>query len=140
MMLAWFLPIPAAEARDVFDGPVYATVDRIVDGDTIAVSARIWVDQDLRVLVRLRCVDAPELRAKCRHERDLAKRAKSYVRAALSSGKVTLTNISGGKYWGRVLADITTTDGNNVGASLLRHGLARSYRPKQRRSWCGADH
>ena len=140
MTLVWFLPISAVEARDVFDGSVHATVDRVVDGDTIAVNARIWVNQDLRVIVRLRGVDAPEMRAKCHQERHMAKRATSYVRAALASGKVTLTNISGGKYWGRVLADITTTEGNNVAAALLRRGLARPYKGRKRSGWCGVSH
>jgi len=128
----------AADARNHFEGPVQAAVDRVVDGDTIAVIARIWVNQSLSVLVRVRGIDAPELRGRCEAERQLARRAKAYVRAALASGEVRLTNISGGKYWGRVLADVTTTEGNSIAAALLRNGLARPYQGRKRAPWCGA--
>ena len=43
-----------------FKGPVAATVERVIDGDTIEVKAQIWIDQELRVAVRLAGVDAPE--------------------------------------------------------------------------------
>ena len=127
----------AAKAR--LAGPVLAQVERVVDGDTIAVKVRIWVDQELRVLVRIRGIDAPETRGRCADETRRAKRASAYVAAALASGRVELTNISGGKYWGRVLADVRTSEGRDVGAALLKVGLARPYRGKRRNSWCAVS-
>jgi len=136
MAAGFFLLNSAASARDPFEGPVLAVVDRVIDGDTIAVSARIWLDQSLAVLVRVRGIDAPELRGRCDAERELARRATAYVTAALVSGRVKLTNISGGKYYGRVLADVTTAEGGSLAAALLAEGLARPYRGRKRGSWC----
>jgi len=85
----------------------------------------------------VRGIDAPELRGRCEAERQLARRATAYVRAALASGEVRLTNISGGKYYGRILADVTTVEGNSIAAALLRNGLARPYKGRKRAPWCG---
>lgn len=134
--LAVLLMAAPVVAREPLDGPVPAEVDEVLDGDTLRVRARIWVDQELKVLVRVRGIDAPERRGKCEHERRLAGRAKAYLEAAVASGKVDLTNISGGKYWGRVVADVVTTEGNSVSHGLLRHGLVRPYRGRARRGWC----
>lgn len=136
LVAGFFLQNTAAVARDPFEGPVLAVVDRVIDGDTIAVSARIWIDQSLNVLVRVRGIDAPEMRGRCDAERELARRATAYVRAALVSGQVKLTNISGGKYYGRILADVTTVEGKSLATALLAEGLARPYRGRKRGSWC----
>jgi len=86
--------------------------------------------------VRLRGIDAPERRGSCEAERRMAHRARAYLEAAVASGEVRLTNISGGKYWGRVIADVTTTEGNRVSAAMLRHGLVRRYQGRKRAGWC----
>jgi endonuclease YncB( thermonuclease family) len=52
-------------AGDLLEGPVTATVERVVDGDTLAVRAKIWIGHEIDVLVRLRGIDAPELRGDC---------------------------------------------------------------------------
>ena len=130
------LSATGADARDVLGGPFLAKVDRVVDGDTLRVRVRIWVDQEVDVLVRLKGIDAPETRGRCPAERQLARRAKAYLAAAVQSGEVRLTNIIGGKYWGRVIADVTTTEGNRVASAMLAHGLVRPYRGRKRTSWC----
>jgi endonuclease YncB( thermonuclease family) len=128
-----FLP---AHAREVFPGPVTAEVERVVDGDTLEVRARIWLGQELLVLVRLRGIDAPEAGSKCEAERALARRAAAFLRAATETGRVTLTDISGGKYYGRVLARVTTAEGRDVAAALERVRLARQYSGGPRQPWC----
>ena len=45
--------------------PVLAQVVEVFDGDTLRVSARTWLDQDLLIWVRFDGVDAPETRGKC---------------------------------------------------------------------------
>ena len=50
-----------ASAEDVLPGPIPATIERVVDGDTIDVRARIWLGQEIVVRVRLAGLDAPEL-------------------------------------------------------------------------------
>lgn len=53
-----------AEARDVIKGPIEADVTRVIDGDTIEVSAKIWPDQRVSTKVRLNGVDTPD-KANC---------------------------------------------------------------------------
>ncbi|HEY4265726.1 MAG TPA: hypothetical protein VGM72_10435, partial [Micropepsaceae bacterium] len=57
---------------EALEGPVSAVVQRVVDGDTIEVRAAIWLGQSLTVRVRIDGVDAPELKARCPEERQLA--------------------------------------------------------------------
>jgi endonuclease YncB( thermonuclease family) len=133
--LALVAPL-SGPARERLPGPVTAAVEEVVDGDTLRVRARIWLGQELSVLVRLRGIDAPETRSKCEAERALARRAAAYLRAATGTGHVTLTDISGGKYYGRVLARVTTAEGRDVAAALERVRLARQYSGGPRQPWC----
>lgn len=130
-------PTPRFAARaNVLVGPISAQVVRIVDGDTLLVIAHIWVDQQVRAAVRIRGIDAPELRAGCAGERTLALRAVDFVRKAVSDKTVRLSAVSGGKYFGRVLADVTTAEGRALGPELVAAGLARAYDGRARKSWC----
>ena len=47
-----------------------------------------------------------------------------------------LRNIHYGKYAGRVLARVETSDGEDLNTLLLEAGLARVYDGGKRRSWC----
>jgi endonuclease YncB( thermonuclease family) len=137
--VAVLLPVAGAMpslAGQTLAGPYTATVERVIDGDTLAVRVPVWIGQELRVLVRVRGIDAPERRSRCAAERALAKRASAYLAAMVASGPVRLTRISGGKYFGRILADVTTAEGNDVARRLLSRELARPYRGKARAGWC----
>ncbi len=113
-----------AGASSDIAGPVEAVVERVVDGDTIRVSAKIWVDQQVSVSVRLKGVDAPELfRPQCEGERALARKAKSIVEALIGGG-VLLREIEHDKYGGRVVARLETAGGVDIGAALLAERLA----------------
>ena len=125
-----------AGMRDVLAGPVAAEVLEVIDGDTIAVRVRIWLGQDLETRVRLEGIDAPELHGKCPRERQLAVSARDFLKARLADRPVTLHDVQLGKYAGRVVARVSTEDGDDVGGALVRAGLARGYRGGARRSWC----
>ncbi|WP_245615562.1 thermonuclease family protein [Afifella pfennigii] len=127
-------PSPAAE----LPGPYRAFVERVVDGDTLAVRATIWLGQEVRVLVRLRGVDAPELRAACARERAMAKASKAALAELLGEGAVTLSSIDADKYGGRVVADVARADGADLAALLLAAGHARPYGGGSRAPWCVA--
>lgn len=112
-------------AREALPGPVPAEVERVIDGDTVRVLARIWVGHTVSVAVRVAGVDAPELyRPRCDAERALARRAKAFVEAMLGGGAVTLLDVVNDKYGGRVVARIVSQDGRDVGEALLAEGLA----------------
>lgn len=129
-------PAAAGERGAPFPGPVEATLVNIVDGDTVKVDAHIWPGQTLRVSVRLRGVDAPELKSRCAAERAAAQRARDALARFLDGGPVRLADISGDKYYGRVIADLMLADGARVSALLLGSGLARPYGGKRRDGWC----
>lgn len=128
-------PPPLRLASEALDGPVSATVERVVDGDTIEVRARIWLGQSLVVRVRIDGVDAPELKARCEDERRRAEQARDFLSRRLEGADVKLSRVAYDKYGGRVRADVADKDGD-IAHALLGAGLARPYRGERRRSWC----
>ena len=131
-----------ARAAELLAGPFPAQVVRVVDGDTIEVSVRIWLGQTIQTRVRLAGIDAPELRGKCAAERDLAGRAKTALGVLIGvgdgAGKVSLRNLRYGKFAGRVVAAVVTADGRDAAAVLVSQGLARVYAGGRRADWCAA--
>ena len=129
------LPVAAEEA---LAGPITAHVERVIDGDTIAVRARVWIGQEINVLVRIDRIDAPELEKGCPASRAIALDARALVADAVEGRDVTLHHIRGDKYFGRVIADIEipgTADQPVAGTGdlatmLLASGLARPYSGK----------
>ena len=99
-------PAGLAQAGERLAGPVPAEVVAVIDGDTLEVSAHIWLGRELHIRVRLAGIEAPELKGKCAQERSLATQARAYLRARLASredraAQVWLRNIRHGKYAGR---------------------------------------
>ena len=125
--------------RQAIPGPVPARVLEVIDGDTLLVSARIWIGHEVETLVRLAGVDAPELKGRCRRERELARDARALIAARLASGDVVLRDIQYGKYAGRVVARVETTEGEDCANLLLAAGLARAYAGGRRADWCGGE-
>lgn len=135
------LRVPHSPAGERLAGPIGVRVLRVLDGDTLEVSAHIWLGQEVATRVRLAGIDAPELHGRCRAERDLAVRARAHAMARLSPAghwpaPARLYDVGAGKYGGRVLARVRTADGEDLGRSLLAAGLARPYAGGSRRAWC----
>lgn len=117
-----------AGGRVFVAGPVSATVLRVIDGDTILVRATPWPQQSIEVSVRLRGIDAPEMRSSCASERQAARAARVALNAmAPENSRIELSRISGDKYFGRVLADVRLVDGGDPAEALLETGHARPY-------------
>jgi micrococcal nuclease len=125
------LAAPAA-ARETIPGPVTATVEKVIDGDTLLVRATIWPGHSVRVSVRLRGIDAPEMKSRCAGERAAARRAKYALAALVGDAPVTMTTISGDKYFGRVLADVAGERETPLAKALLSGGFVRPYRGGRR--------
>jgi endonuclease YncB( thermonuclease family) len=137
IVLAGFLASSlAAGGPDRVPGPVLAQLVRVIDGDTIEVTARIWLGQNLRTRVRLAGIDAPEMKGACLREIALAHRARQALADRLEGGPVTLRDIHYGKYAGRVVAQVFGPAGTDVGAMLLARSLARPYAGRGRADWC----
>ena len=59
----------AVRGRELLPGPMPARMVQVIDGDTIGVRARIWLEQDVTIHARLAGIDATELGAACLAER-----------------------------------------------------------------------
>lgn len=128
--------IGSAKKRQTIVGPVIASVLDVFDGDTIVVLASVWPGTQINVRVRIRGIDAPEMRSRCASERRAALAARERLRQFIANKPVLLTNIKGGKYFGRVLANVQVNSGAYMQQALLASGLVRPYRGKKRAGWC----
>lgn len=117
-------------------GSYLARITSAHDGDSLRAQVAVWPSQLMDATIRLRGVDTPELNSKCKAERQLARQARDYVRARTVGQAVTLTDISRGKYYGRVVASVTLDDGQSLGDLLLQEGLGIAYGGGQRANWC----
>jgi endonuclease YncB( thermonuclease family) len=111
-------------------------VIRTIDGDTF--EARVHLSAGLNPVsrVRLRGIDAPELKASCPQELQMAEAAGAALRGLLGEGEVYIFNIGPDKYSGRVVADVATKKTANVSSALLAAGHVRSYSGGHRIGWC----
>lgn len=123
------LATPAQAANhELIPGPVRAQLIRVVDGDTVLVDASPWPQQRVTTYVRLRGIDAPEMHAPCAPVREDAARASAALEQLLKASEALyLFEISGDKYFGRVVADIHLDDGRSASAVLIEGAFARAY-------------
>lgn len=125
VLLPGLLAVPAR--AEALYGPVQAAVVRIIDGDTFVADAEIWPGQYIRTAVRIRGIDAPELKSRCAAEKARAKDAREALAAMLAGEPVYLRRIEGDKYFGRVVADVTSAAGFDVAPALTGNAHARAY-------------
>ena len=114
-----------------------AEVLRVLDGDTFEARVHIWPGMAITTRVRLRGIDAAEMRARCEGEREKALVAREALARILSEGAVGISRIGQDKYGGRVDADVSTAKTADVSAAMLESGFARRYDGGRRQSWCG---
>jgi endonuclease YncB( thermonuclease family) len=121
--------------------PQYGTVTvskviSVYDGDTF----RVNIDSlppivGKNIPIRVNGVDTPEIRGKCQYEKNLALKARDFVRTKLSNAKeIKLTNLQRGKYF-RVVANVVV-DGVSLERELLDNKLAYEYSGGKKLSWC----
>jgi len=121
---------------DALHQAVPIDVLRVIDGDTIEIRARIWLDQWLVTRVRLRGIDAPERRSRCPLEASQAEAAGRHLAALAAAEPVFLTELGQDKYGGRVVGRIVTASGVDLAGRMLADGQARAYAGGRRQSWC----
>ena len=121
--------------------PEYGTVTvsqviSVYDGDTF----RVDIDSlppivGKNIPIRLNGVDTPEIRGKCKYEKDLAIKARDFVRNKLANAKeIKLNNLQRGKYF-RVVANVIV-DGVSLEQELLDKEFAYKYTGGKKSSWC----
>jgi endonuclease YncB( thermonuclease family) len=130
------IPAFPAEGREQLPGPFAATVERVIDGDSLAVRVSVWLGLEVSTIVRLRGIDAPELAGRCPEERRRAAAARDALATLVAGGTVSLAAVETDKYGGRVVADVVDDSGRPLAAALVAAGLARPYDGRRRAGWC----
>jgi len=125
-----------AQAVERIAGPVEVKVSRVIDGDTFRGEALVWPGHVVRVSVRLRGIDAPEMRGRCPGEKEAAEAARLALAALIGDTTALVSNISGDKYFGRVLPDVSNADGQDIASALLERDLVRPYGGARRNTAC----
>jgi micrococcal nuclease len=107
-----------------------AKVNRIVDGDSIVLDIDLGFDAWLNnQSVRIYGIDTPESRTRDLDEKSRGLLAKKRVKELLKKGDIITIKTfkdKSGKF-GRILAEIETVDGINIGNCLLKEHLAVKY-------------
>lgn len=107
----------------------------VYDGDTFKVNLSCRYGIFCKKMgVRVKGIDAPEIRTKDPCEKEIAKKAKAFTKEFLKSGPIILRNCEKDKYF-RLLCDVSVRDPNNpakkaeksLSEVLLAQKLAVSY-------------
>ncbi len=129
-------PLRAAADDEIYGNVTVSEVTSIYDADTFRVTINSWpAVAGNRIAVRVKGIDAPEMKGKCDKEKELAKKAKQTTVTILRAGKkVELRNLQRDKYF-RLLADVYV-DGKSLAAALKKAGLVYAYNGGTKKSWC----
>ena len=136
LLFICFLGVFSAQAATEYGTAIVSKVISVYDGDTF----RVDIDSlppivGKNIPIRLKGVDTPEIRGKCQYEKDLAIKARDFVRNKLANAKeIRLTKLQRGKYF-RVVADVMI-DGVSLEQELLDNALAYNYSGGKKSSWC----
>jgi len=114
-----------------------AEVLRVLDGDTFEARVGTGLGRINTTRVRLRGIDAAEMKARCSQEFAKALAARDALTKILAEGSVRISDVGPDKYPGRVDAYVSTRATPDVSAALLKARLVRRYDGGRRRSWCG---
>ena len=131
-----FLGAFSVQAASEYGTVIVSRVISVYDGDTF----RVDIDSlppivGKNIPIRLNGVDTPEIRGKCKYEKDLAIKARDFVRNKLANAKeIKLNNLQRGKYF-RVVANVIV-DGVSLEQELLDNELAYKYTGGKKSSWC----
>ncbi|MFD1703661.1 thermonuclease family protein [Methylopila henanensis] len=128
---------PAALERTEPSGAgLAATALSAIDGDTIEARVRAFPGQDIVARIRIDGVDAPERRGRCARETAAAEAAAAALAALVRDRPLTLTQVRGDKYFGRVVARVSAAGVGDLAGALVRAGHGRPYDGGRRESWC----
>ena len=136
LLLALCFGFFSVQAAPEYGTVIVSRVISVYDGDTF----RVDIDSlppivGKNIPIRLNGVDTPEIRGKCEYEKDLAIKARDFVRNKLANAKeIKLNNLQRGKYF-RVVANVIV-DGVSLEQELLENELAYKYTGGKKSSWC----
>ncbi|URK88893.1 hypothetical protein LP421_20530 [Rhizobium sp. RCAM05350] len=79
------------------------------------------------------------MKSACSATRDAGQQARSALASLTSDqGEIQLTHISGDKYFGRVVADISFSDGRNPAQEMLSAGYVSPYDGGRKSKTCSS--
>jgi len=125
-----------SQAKPQYGTVTVSKVISVYDGDTFRVDiASLPPIVGKNIAIRVSGVDTPEIRGKCQYEKNLALKARDFVRGKLANAKeIKLTNLQRGKYF-RVVANVLV-DGVSLEQELLDNELAYGYDGGKKLDWC----
>ncbi|MFC7052321.1 thermonuclease family protein [Hansschlegelia quercus] len=121
--------------RPTSSAAVAASALAVIDGDTLEARIAVFPGQEIVTRIRLAGVDTPERRGRCAGERDAAEKATRALKALVEGRRLSLTDVRGDKYFGRVVARVANEDGD-VADALISGGYGRPYGGGRREGWC----
>jgi len=134
-LLVCFLSLNTYAAKQ-YGSVTVSKIISVYDGDTF----RVNIDSlppliGKNIPVRLEGVDTPEINGKCQYEKDLALKARDFVRRKLfNATEIKLNDLQRGKYF-RIVAKVYI-DGVSLEEELLQNGLAYQYNGGKKSNWC----
>ena len=134
-------PAPVVE-QQTERGTVYtyqATVEHVVDGDTVRVHIPSFPAPFNPIAVRVDHINTPEKRKPAPDcEIAMGLKASEFASAVMPDGqKITVIyDDSRSDKYGRLLARIVLPDGRDYGSSLIAAGHAKPYEGGRKIEWC----
>jgi micrococcal nuclease len=108
---------------------------KVYDGDTITVAGDFFkCGKYFRHKVRLKGINAPEIRTKCPREKKLGLEARQYLRDIIEKQIVTLIIGDNNDKYGRTSA-VVVSDNIDICEHLVQMGYARYYDGGKRTPW-----
>ena len=107
-----------------------ATVDRVIDGDTIDVTLDLGFDISYRGRIRFQGINAPESRTRDAVEKQAGLAAKRYVEdwtKGLENRVIIQTSLDDRGKYGRILGRILNDEGECLNDEMVSLGHAKPY-------------
>lgn len=116
---------------------VPATVQKVIDGDSIKVTMADSEGKDIVQEVRLANADSPTFPGHCSVSKQVSQQALNRAKTLMPEGSIVeLQNITKGKKSKRIIANVILADGRDVGEILIKEKLAHEYDGTKHQSWC----
>jgi micrococcal nuclease len=106
-----------------------ATLNRIIDGDTIDVNIDLGFSVKIKQRVRLYGINTPEVRTKDLNEKKKGLEATEYLRKILPKEFIIETILNKRGKYGRVLGILWVKD-VNINEKMVNEGYAKRYDTK----------
>jgi len=116
-----------------------ATLDKVIDGDTVDLIIDLGFDIKIKQRVRLLGIDTPELRGKTELEKQAALISKEKVEDLLEGKEIFVSSKKeGADKYNRYLAEIFIDD-MNINKYLLDNGYAKVYNGEAKSEWSNEE-